>query len=303
MTSATRDGELVSELFGARRGTFRGTATVVVIKGTDELVGDPVPFMFMLAPVQQVVWLKFLPGFYDSLALFGLGSAAGVIEARVEERIESIYGDWLVDIRRLEPNDFSPNGYAITEIGGPDPNGVGLFGYDNTPGKDIGNLRLHDKIGGTNAETQADGNPGYGGVFVESFLYFSTHPGLPSSTGGGPEPDPLFDEIFDPVRNAPATLAEVRGEGSPDRVAVVERAVHALASIIGETSAHELGHSFGLADPYGSRTTYHNDVDDEGCLMDSGGSRPFGERADQPAFAPSGLCHDAPGYLTEILGR
>ena len=301
MTSERRGEELVSTLFDARRGTFTGMATPVVIKGIEELAGSPVPFMFTLGPTRQVIWLRFLPGFYDSLPLFGLGAAAGDIEERVRDRIQSIYDDWLIDVRLEEPTDFSANGYAITEIGGPDPNGVGLFGYDNTPGKDIGNVRLADKIGGANAETLEDGNPGYGGVFVESFLFFSSHPELPM-TGGGPEPDPLFDEIFDPVRARPATLAEVRGEGDAIRVSQVARAVHALASLIGETSAHEIGHSLGLADPYGPSTVYHNDTDEEGCLMDSGGSRPFGERADEPGYAPTHLCHDAPGYLDSILG-
>ena len=302
MTSERRGEELVSALFGARRGTFTGMATPVVIKGVDEVLGSPVPFMFTLGATRQVIWLKFLPGFYDSLPLFGLGAAAGEIEERVRDRIQSIYDDWLIDVRLDEPHDFSPNGYAITEIGGPDPNGVGLFGYDNTPGKDIGNVRLADKIGGTNAQTLEDGNPGYGGVFVESFLFFSSHPELPMGMGGGPEPDPLFDEIFDPVRARPATLAEVRGEGDAVRVSQVARALHALASLIGETSAHEIGHSLGLADPYGPATVYHNSGDDEGCLMDSGGSRPFGERADEPGYALTHLCHDAPRYLDSILG-
>ncbi len=302
MRAVEREGELVSELFGHRRGIFTGTATPVVIKGTSELEGSAAPFELTLGPVRQVVHLRFLPGFYESLTRFGLAAAAGVIEERVERRIEAIYGDWLIDVRLDPPADFSPNGYAALEIGGPDPNGVGLFGYDNTPGKDVGNLRLYDAIGGTNAETQADGYPGYGGVFVESFLYFSSHPDLPGDDPTGvPEPDPLFDEIFDPVRSDSASLEEVRGEGG--RIGQVERALHALASIIGETAAHELGHSLGLAEPFGPRTAYHNDSDGGGCLMDSGGARPFGERADEPGFSVTHLCHDAPAYMDAILGR
>jgi len=302
MAAEPSEGELVSMLFGSARGTFRGTAAPVVIDGTDELTGDAVPFELTLRGTEQVVYLKFLPGFYDSLTRFGLASAAGVVEQRVADRIEGIYDDWRVDVRLERPEDFSPNGWALLEVGGPDPNGVGLFGYDNTPGKDVGNLRLYDAIGGANAETQEDGYPGYGGVFVESFLYFSSHPDLPGELPVGiPEPDPLFDEIFDPVRGNPATLEEVRGEGG--RVGVVQRAVHALASIIGETAAHELGHSLGLADPYGPPTTFHNGSDDPGCLMDSGGARPFGERADEAGFAPTQLCHEAPRYLDAILGR
>ncbi len=188
---------------------------------------------------------------------------------------------------------------GAVEIGGPDPNGRGLFGYDNTPGKDVNNLRLFDAIGGANAETQMDGFPGFGGVFVESLFGFSEHPpeGLPT---GGPDPDPLFDEIFDGVRATPATLAEVRGEGS--RASEVEHAIDALSSIIGETSAHEIGHSLGLADPFGSSPVFHNAGDGPGCLMDSGGSRPLGERAGEPGFSATRLCGDSPAYLDGILG-
>lgn len=298
------DRELVSSVFGSRRGAFMGTAVPVAIKGIDELPGAAVPFGFELAPVAQVVYLRFLAPFYDSLTRFGLASSAGVIESLVEARIEGIYADWNVDVRLERPTDFSDNGFATLEIGGPDPNGAGLFGYDNTPGKDIGNLRLFDQIGGENAEVQQDGSPGYGGVFVESMLFFSSHPDLPGGEPSGrPDPDPLFDEIFDPVRSQAATRAELMGDGDAARVAAVRRALDALAAMIGETAAHELGHSFGLADPFGSPTTYHNATDTPGCLMDSGGSRPLGERTAQPGFAPTHLCHDEPAYMDAILGR
>jgi hypothetical protein len=297
------DRELVSTVFGARRGVFMGSAVPVAIKGIDELTGVAVPFGLELAPVQQVVYLRFVAPFYDSLTRFGLASAAGIVEALVEARIESIYDDWLVDVRLERPSDFSDNGFATLEIGGPDPNGAGLFGYDNTPGKDIGNLRLFDQIGGVNAEVQEDGSPGYGGVFVESMLFFSSHPDLPGGEPSGrPDADPLFDEIFDPVRDRAATRAELMGEGDPARVAEVMRALAALSAMIGETAAHELGHSFGLADPFGSPTTYHNATDGDGCLMDSGSSRPLGERTAQDGFAPTRLCHDEPAYLDAILG-
>ena len=299
-----RSNELISELFRSRRGTFTGSATPIVIKGSDMEVGPSVPFSFTLGQVTQVVFMRFLPGFYTSLPFFGLGAAAGEIEPLVESRIESIYSDWNIDVRLTAPEDFSPNGYSTVEVGGPDPNGIGLFGYDNTPGKDINNIRLFDKIGGANAETQEDGYQGYGGVFVESMLYFSSHPdlGIPAP-GSRPDADPLFDEIFDPVRTGhPATLGEIRGEGDGDRVNAVRRALEALASMVGETTAHELGHSFGLAEPFGPPTVFHNSFDDEGCLMDNGGNRPIGERTAQPGFTPTHLCHSSPGYLDGILG-
>ncbi|MCB9601171.1 MAG: hypothetical protein H6720_12610 [Sandaracinus sp.] len=292
---------LVSELFGARRGVFEGTLTPVTSSGArDEVVGDATPITLTLGAVRQVVWLRFLPGFYESLARFGLAASVGVIEEKVRTRIESLYTGFRVEVRLDRPTDFGPSGFAVVEIGGPDPNGRGLFGYDNSPGKDVGNLRLFDAIGGANAETQADGSIGYGGVFVDSLFGFSEHP--PAELGGtGPDPDPLFDEIFDVVRDEPATLAEVRGEGA--RARQVGRAVDALSSVIGETTAHELGHSLGLADPYGSRTVFHDPGDSPGCIMESGSARPFGERAAEPGFPTSRFCRDAPTYLEAILGN
>jgi hypothetical protein len=85
-------------------------------------------------------------------------------------------------------------------------------------------------------------------------------------------------------------------------VAQVSRAVRALGAIIGETTAHELGHSLGMAQPYGPPTAYHNDFDAEGCLMDTGRDRPLGERMEESGFAPTQLCHDHPSYLDAILG-
>lgn len=299
-----RGNRLVSALFGHARGEFSGTATPITILGTEELEGDTVPFTFRLGPLRQVVYVRFLPGFYDGLRRFGLASAAPQVIDAVRERMEGIYAEWNVDFRFEEPDDFARTAYSVVEIGGADPNGVGLFGYDNTPGKDVGNLRLFDAIGGANAQTQMDGYPGYGGVFVESMLYWSSHPDLPGERPiGAPDPDPLFDEVFDPVRAQPATRAEALREGDPARVAVVTRAIRALGYLIGETAAHEIGHSLGLAQPYGPPTVYHNDFDGEGCLMDSGGDRPLGERMGEPGYAPTRFCHDHPSYLSDILGR
>ncbi len=291
---------LVAPLFGDSEGQFVGTMTPVTLAGATELGGPEAPITLDLTPVTQVVWVRFLPGFYESLPRFGLAAAAGAIEPLVAERIEAIFAPWRVEVRLERPTDVSAAGYATVEIGGPDPNGLGLFGYDNTPGKDVGNLRLFDAIGGENAETQEDGFPGYGGVFVESMLMWSAHPEIPLGDVG-PEPDPLFDEIFDPVRDEPATAAEVAGSG--ERGATVSRAVDALASAIGETTAHELGHSFGLAAPFGASTVFHNAGDRDGCLMDSGSARPFGERAAQAGFGVTEVCGESATYLDGILGE
>lgn len=305
VTTLEQRGELVSALFGARRGEFAGTAAPITIRATEELSGAPTPMHFTLGAPKQIVWLRFLPQFYELLPRFGLGAASyGVIEARVQARIQSLYVGWNLDVRLARPTDFADTGYAQVEIGGTDPNGAGLFGYDNSPGKDVGNLRLFDRLGGANAQTQADGYPGFGGVFVESMLYWSSHPDLPGARPpSSPPPDPLFDAIFDAVRARPATPPELAGTGDPARVTAVERALRALASIIGETTAHELGHSLGLALPDGPSDVFHDPGDDPGCLMESGSARSLDERAAEPGSAETHFCYDAPAYLDRILGE
>ncbi|MBK8172636.1 MAG: hypothetical protein IPK60_20175 [Sandaracinaceae bacterium] len=295
---------LISSLFGAARGTFEGTIVPVTVKGTVEVEGYAAPLSLTLGPVTQVVLLQFLPGYFDSLLRFGLAQASSQIASGLVERVSAIFADYAVDVRLEAPEDFPRTGYSIVDIGGPDPSGRGLFGYDNSPGKDVGNLRLYDALGGVNAEQQMDGSPGYGGVFVESVLFYSAHPNLPPiMVGAAPDSDPLFDSVFDPVRERAATVEELRGIGNAARVEQVRAAVHAFSALIGETIAHELGHSFGLAQPYGSTTTYHDPNDEPGCLMEFGTNRPFGERAELDGFETTHLCADAPDYLESILGR
>ena len=296
------DGALQSALFHAKNGTWQGTAVVTTTKGHDSVLSAPIPGRFTLARTKQVVYLKFLPGFLDALPLFGLTEAATQIEAGIASRVASIYADYNVDVRTVMPEDFAPTGFTTVEIGGIDPNGTGLFGYDNSPGKDINNLRIFDTIGGANAATQSDGYPGYGGIFVESLLYFSYHSSLPNNDSI--DPDPVFDEIFDPVRTMPAKLSEVQGYGESQRVASVQRAVRALSNIVGETTAHEFGHSLGLANPTAdaSLMIFHDPGNNPGCLMESGVNRPVGERAAEPGFTPTHFCYDT-DYLQSILGK
>ncbi len=294
-----QDGELISSFFGVRNGRFRGTVTPIVIKGHEDDFGEAIPMESHLRGVQQVVLVRFLPGYFDSLRHFGLSAAADALTAKTIERMQEIYLDYNVAFTIAPPDDFLPSAVAVVEIGGPDPNGLGLFGYDNTPGKDVGNLRLHDHIGGANATTQADGYPGFGGVFIDSLMHWSAHPIAPGV--GGQEPEPLFDDIFDPVRAQPVSLEEVNSLEVSTRLEAVRRAIRALAYIVGETAAHELGHSLGLAQPYGPANQYHSAVPDEGCIMDAGGFRPLGERAGEPGFAPTRFCADEPAYLQSIL--
>ena len=296
-----RDGVLVADEFEVARGVFDGTAQATVTDGTNTLEGAEASVQFALIGVRQVVWIRFLPGFYESLERFGLGAAAGAIEERVRVRIASIYDGFAVDVRTELPTDFDLNHVARIDIGGPDPNGIGLFGYDNTPGKDVGNLRLFDVIGGENFETQLDGYPGYGGVFIESMLWWGSDPPVDMERPSrAPAVDAGFDAVFTPVFEQPATPTEVLGVGDTARVREVDAAVSALANAIGETAAHELAHSLGLAQP-DEPNAFHNNGDSPGCLMDHGEDRPFGERADLPGRPATRWCGDSEAYLAAIL--
>jgi hypothetical protein len=235
------------------------------------------------------------------------------IRARVLAVARRDYAGVNLELRTERPTDFAL--FSTVEIGGPDLNGRGYFGYDNTPGKDTDNQRLHDQIGGLNATTQEDGNPGYGGVFVESLFAFSQHPGGLATPAAAASP--LFDAVFDPFRpdrgGRPALAADLAGglpprdggAGCPaapsDRQAQLGCAVFVLGSLIGTTMTHELGHSLGLAAPYGERTQYHDPGDAANRLMDGGAARTFEERAELAGQGPSVFCDDEYEYLRAIL--
>jgi len=293
-------GTLVAADFGFAWGMFRGTATPVLRYGAERVEGLGMPVDIVLGPTKQVVFVSFQAAFSDALRPFGLRAVEAEVRAQALDKFRRTYAGVNVDVRDREPADYYPGGYAVVEIGGPDPNGRGLFGYDNTPGKDVGNLRLHDRIGGANAEVQEDGYPGFGGVFVESFLCWSSHPpaGLICPDGVG---DPEFDRLFDPVRAREVVAGEYPDGPDATRTAQIAAAVRALGNLVGETAAHEFGHSLGLGMPYGPRDVVHHEPPADGCLMDAGSYRPFAERAELPGTTPGTWCGDERAYLNEIL--
>lgn len=301
---AESDGtRLRSTLFGHDVGRFEGVLRIALVATMGEVMGAELPVTFELTPIRQSVWLQFLPQFGASLERFGLRAGDAILREAIADRVRQIYADYRVDVFLEEPSGVSPSGITTIEIGGPDPSGLGIFGRDNSPGKDVGNLRLFDAIGGLNAEVQMDGFAGYGGVFVESYLWWSTHPELSGPRPiGAPPSEALFDAIFDPVRETPVSLAESRGEGTPERNEVTERALRAFSYMSAETVAHELGHALGLAQPFGAPTDFHNARDEDGCLMDAARDRPLGERAGQPGFEATHFCEEAARYLDAILG-
>lgn len=310
VTVSNSGGFLHAVDFRTHRGTFEGSITPVLRFGSTHRDGISVPNLtIVLGPVRQIAWVRFLPGFSDSLNYFGLGAVEAIIRERIIAKMQGVYqqegreSSWVnVEFRIEEPDDFYPGAYAIVDIGGPDPNSIGLFGYDNTPGKDIGNLRLWDHIGGRNAMGELDGY-GYGGVFVESMLFWSEHP--PPEVGerprGAPPADPRYDEVFDPVRENEVVAGEYPNGSDPARVAQIEAAISALSNMVGDTTAHEFGHSLGLAQPFVPDQAYHNAIPQEGCLMDSGRDRPLEERMMLEDNLGARFCQENLWYLQDIL--
>jgi hypothetical protein len=289
-------------------GRLAGEVSPIVSFHDDEVIGPSRAVDLRVARIVQVVHLQFTPQYASSLQRFGLRAADAEIRRRVVEVVERDYYSLNVRFRTEPPTDFSL--FAEVEVGGPDPNGLGLLGYDNTPGKDVGNLRLYDRIGGVNATTQADGFPGYGGVFVESLFAFSEHPnGLAPGSAGE---DPLFDELFDPFRpdqegeplrpselTGFSPLANGRACPARDRQGRIECAVWVLGSLIGTTVSHEVGHSLGLANPDGGDV--HILTDEPNRLMEAGGGRSFRERAELDGQGPGVFCDEEYTYLRTIL--
>jgi hypothetical protein len=289
-------------------GEFKGTAKPVVSYGAQNIIGDEIQVTLGIAPIKQVVWVNWLPTYKDSLENLGLRAADQRIRDRILESMAQAYIGINVEFRAEEPRDFKL--YTVIDLEGPDPNGLGLLGYDNSPGKDKDNLRLADKIGGVNALTQEGGYPGYGGVFVDSLMGFSMHPGKHAQKLE--IADPLFDEIFDPFRpdrGGHPILAEelatapilTDGSSCPakNRQLRIGCAIWVFGSMVGTTAAHELAHSLGLAEP-DSTDEFHNPGDEPNRLMDSGGARTFRERAEL-GEGPGVFCDDDYKYLKGIL--
>jgi hypothetical protein len=291
-------------------GHFSGTITPVTSYGADTVRGAASAVELDIAPIRQVVYLQFEPAYVEGLRAFGLRAVSGMIRDRVLAVVRAAYAGVNLDFRVDPPTDFAL--FSSVELIGTDPNNMGLFGYDNSPGKDSGNLRLYDRLGGVNAQTQQDGYPGYGGVFVESMMGFSHHPG--GYAQSVPGADDTFDALFDPFRPdqggqavsvadlagaPPVALKDGAACPASGRGAQLSCAVFVLGDLIGGTIAHEIGHSLGLANPYGDG--FHDPGDAPNRLMDGGGDRPFRERAELSGQGPGVFCDDEYTYLRMIL--
>ena len=289
-------------------GHFTGSMTPIVSYGATTVRGVGLGVTFDIAPVKQVVFLHFEASYVEELRDFGMRAVDGKVRARILEVCKHAYQGVNIEFRQDPVTDFAL--YENVELVGVDPNNMGLFGYDNSPGKDNGNLRLYDQLGGVNATTQEDGYPGYGGVFVRSLMGFSKHPGAFGATTPGA--DDGFDQIFDPFRSdrggAPVVANDLVGVTVPAdgsacpgtaRADQIGCAVFVMGNLIGGTLAHEIGHSLGLANPYADG--FHDAGDAPNRLMDAGGDRPFLERAQLGGQGPGVFCDDEYAYLRMVM--
>lgn len=287
-------GELVG--LGPIPGVFTGTLTVSLFAGLDRVDAEPIPARLRIGPMVQRVWLRYLPGFSEGLRRFGMTWAEAEIRQRILEVCRRDFAGFRVEFSEVRPTDWAE--YVTVEIGGRDPNNLGLFGLENTLEKDVGNSSLSEVIGGVNAETAAAGIVAYGGVFVESFMTLS--PGHPQRAVIA---SPRFDDIFGPFSPAlsPEAVPMTRDDlaGGPRLEAALE-AVRVLGNLVGTTITHEVGHTLGLASVDGD---VHNPVDTDGGLMDRGEFRSFAERAELDGEGPSRFMGANRVYLLNLLGE
>ena len=289
------DGQGGVSGFGASAGVLRATATPLVYHTTGVQQGLPLAgdLDFTVLPQRQVVYVKYLPGFTDTLRDFGLRDVEHDIRERILEVNQRDYQGVNVSFVTTRPTDFVE--YSVIEVGGVDPNGRGLMGLDATMGKDTGNLDFDDVIGGFNAESRESGHYAYGGVFISSYLGFSQ-----SAADPLPIASPRFDDIFSgfmPDRGGqPAESWELQSGARSEAIVL---AIHALGSMIGNTISHEIGHTLGLA--AGPDELFHNPVSAPNQIMDSGIDRPFEERAEIDGQGPAVFTYENRAYLEHIL--
>jgi hypothetical protein len=284
------DGRLSG--LGLLPGRFDGSISPVLLLGPDLVRGEGHPLVFDVLPQRQIVYIRALPAFDDALAEFGLLAEKEAVKARMLEVVTRDYQGINIAFTWDQPADYAE--YGVVELAGHDTNGTGLFGLDNTEGKDTGNLRFNDVIGGYNADTSASGYSAYGGVFPSEFMNLSVR------RGDNPLASPRFDDVFEGVAPALGGKAAQRGEsdGDNDRAQEIREAIRVFGNLVGSTVSHEVGHSLGLAAVDGQ---FHNIGDNPGWLMDSGSYRPFEERAELDGQGPSFFGPESRAYLQRIL--
>jgi len=301
------------EGLGALPGFFEGTITPVLfdpLGGTQQ--GVPWSGRFQVLGSKQVVYLKYLPRFSSALDKYGLRNVETEVRQRILEVAQAPYAEVNVEFRDELPADFVE--FTTVELSGPDPYGNNAFGYDNSfngNAKDTGNLFLSDYIGGVNVDSLREFANPFGGIYIESFDFFSAE--LSAARNGG-NPGPGSSEAFDRIMGPfmPALGGEpVLATEWPDgpRASEIRRAIDMFGHVVGDTLAHEVGHSMGLSyfpeDDIEPGSAFHNDRPTPGdaALMDAGSERPFEERAAIDGTPPARFNQRNLEYLKRILPK
>jgi hypothetical protein len=284
------DGEIYG--FGTVPGVFVGKATPVVLAGEETVSGEGLPVQIVIRPPTQMVYVKLLPSFDEALDAFGLVVEREAVKARIMEVLKRDYEGVNIGFSFEWPDDFEE--FTTVEIGAYDPNGSNLFGLDNTAGKDVGNLRFDDVVGGFNADTRASNSAAYGGVFPAEFLNIS--PTLSNNPLASPRFDDIFAAVVPLLGGEPANPGEMLN-GSWRGQAISE-SVRVFANLVGNTVTHEVAHALGLTSIDGH---FHNIGDNPGWIMDSGGFRPFPERAEIDGYPPAKFSPFNREYLELVL--
>lgn len=291
---SVQNDELVG--FGSTPGVFEGEVRARILRGERSLQTPSRSLRLKVLPTKQVVYLKFLPGFSDSLRKFGLRNVEQNIRDRVHEVCERDFEEYHVSCRMERPEKFAD--YTVIEIGGRDPNNGSLFGLDNSEGVDRGNHRLDEVIGGRRATDDSGENFSYGGVFIESFLVFS-----PTLTESVPIESPRFDDIFGPfipeLDGKPVQVDEYPSGSRSDEIA---KAIRVLGNLVGNTAVHEVGHALGLANTGVPDQVHHQGLKPN-LIMNRGVDRSFELRAEIDGKGPGIWGKRDSRYLERVLPK
>lgn len=290
------------EGLGARPGRFVGSITPLVFDSFGEIWGVGWQGEFRILPTKQIVYLKYLPAFAVALDRYGLLNVEREIRDRILEVVHRDYEGLNIRFVEEKPENFVD--FTTVELGGPDPADGYSFGYDNTYNdqpKDTGNLYIDNYLGGINWRAGQEWANPFGGIFVESFAFFSPtlHPENPFSSDH-------FDRVFGPFMPE-LNGRRVRATEWPggERRAQIEEAIRVFGNVVGNTLSHEVGHVLGLAhfpDDWNAPGHIYHNLEASGCIMDAGSDRPFEQRA-EIGQGPAVFNERNRTYLEQILPR